>query len=262
MADHDDELVDAVRELAETIDALRAELDDSRPRRRPPLRPPTPRELLRFSDEVALPAILAVLETSVRALEAFQRSLKLVRGEREARDRTTAAAEAASERTSDLRRTTLSQLDAVLAELQRAASEGGLPADEQARDLLTEARELRDDVDRRLRDAAERETRATDRSQTTAERGIEIEIEDGSPADTGPDADGDRPSDDRESAVDVDAELETLRDRYGSDEDSTDDSNGDGDHVGIDGESDGSDSARSTGDESDTSEKDDDESDR
>ncbi|WP_425498446.1 DUF7547 family protein, partial [Natrinema soli] len=44
MADHDDELVDAVRELTRTIDALRTELDG--PRRRPPLRPPTPRELL------------------------------------------------------------------------------------------------------------------------------------------------------------------------------------------------------------------------
>jgi hypothetical protein len=41
MADHDDELVDAVRELTRTIDALRTELDGSR--RRPLLRPPTPR---------------------------------------------------------------------------------------------------------------------------------------------------------------------------------------------------------------------------
>ncbi|WP_254530174.1 DUF7547 family protein [Natrinema gelatinilyticum] len=264
MADHDDELVDAVRELAQTIDALRDELDDSRSRRRTSLRPPTPRELLRFSDEVALPAILAVLETSVRALEAFQRSLKLVRGEREARDRTAAAAEATSERTSELRRTTLSQLDAVLAELQRAVSEGGLPADEQARDLLTEARTLRDDVDRRLRDAAERETRTTDQSQTTADRGIEIDIEDGTPADTETDADGDRPGDDRDSAVDVDAELETLRDRYGSDEGAQGDSNGDDDRDGADPDptSDGNGGTHSADDEPDTSEKDGDEPDR
>ncbi|WP_435552574.1 DUF7547 family protein, partial [Natrinema sp. CGMCC1.2065] len=64
MADHEDELVDAVRELTRTIDALRAELGESGPRR-PRLRPPTPRELLRATDEVAIPAALAVLETSV-----------------------------------------------------------------------------------------------------------------------------------------------------------------------------------------------------
>ncbi|PCR89798.1 DUF7547 family protein [Natrinema ejinorense] len=208
MADQDDELVDAVRELARTIDALRTELEGSRPRRRPPLRPPTPRELLRFTDDVALPATLAVLETSVRALEAFQRSLKLLRTEREARDRTTAAAETTSERATELRRTTLSQLDTVLAELQRAASGDGLPANEQARDLLEEARELRDDVDTRLRNAADREREATDQDRTTSERSVTIDIEEGLPMDSGTD------DDDADPAVDVDAELETLRDRY------------------------------------------------
>ncbi|QLG47595.1 DUF7547 family protein [Natrinema halophilum] len=230
MADHDDELVDAVRELTRTIDALRTELEESSARRRPPLRPPTPGEVLRFTDEIALPAVIAVLETSVRALEAFQRSLKLVQGGREARNRTSAAAEATSDRTSELRRTTLSQLDTVLSELQRAASTGGLPADEQARDLLAEARELRDDVDRRLRDVAEGETEAVDSTPSASDRGVEIDIENGPLADVGTNADSEnaeteRTSDDRDSAVDVDAELETLRDRYGSDEDATADSN-------------------------------------
>lgn len=242
MADHDDELVDAVRELTRTIDALRAELDG--PRRRPPLRPPTPRELLRFTDDIALPAAIAVLETSVRALEAFQRSLRIVRTERKARDRTTATADAASERASELRRTTLSQLDTVLAELQRAASEGGLPADEQARDLLAEARELRDDVDSRLRDAVDRESDAepanSDRSDVYG--GVTIDIEDGALGD----ADASAADDEPDTAVDVDAELETLRDQYGEEDgdssDSDDDgSDADGSDAGADGTENGSD---------------------
>ncbi|ELY89263.1 DUF7547 family protein [Natrinema altunense] len=254
MADSDDELADAIRELARTIDALRDELEGPRSRRRPPLRPPTPRELLRFTDEVALPAVLAVLETSVRALEAFQRSLKVVRTGQEARDRTEAATDATSERASELRRTTLSQLDSVLSELQRAASEGGLPADEEARDLLAEARELRDDVDSRLRDAAERESRSgptADSDRPAAERGVTIDIEDGPPTEDGTDRDDD-PG--RDSAVDVDAELETLRDQYADDEDGdsnaadssegdADGSDGDGSDAGTgaDGAEDGSD---------------------
>ncbi|WP_254763901.1 DUF7547 family protein [Natrinema marinum] len=243
MADHDDELADAVRELTRTIDDLRAELAESRPRRRPPLRPPTPREVLRFTDEVALPATLAVLEASVRALEAFQQSLRVVRGGREARDRTTAAAEATSERASELRRTTLSQLDSVLAELQRATSEGGLPADEQARDLLEDARRLRDDVDRRLRDAADRETETADTDRTGSEGGVTIDIDDGPLGDVEHSGDAEREAEDdgRDSAVDVDAELETLRDRYGADEGEGDGSSASGDTAADDTNADDSD---------------------
>jgi len=224
MADHDDELVDAVRELTRTIDALRTELHGSR--RRPLLRPPTPRELLRFTDEVALPAALAVLETSVRALEAFQRSLQVVRTERTARDRTSATADAASERANELRRTTLSQLDTVLTELQRAASEGGLPANEEARDLLTEARELRDDVDSRLRAATKRDSDAEPAGfdRTRADGAVTIDIEDGPLGDGDASASDDEP----DTAVDVDAELETLRDQYGEDGDDSSENDDDG----------------------------------
>jgi hypothetical protein len=235
MADHDDELADAVRELSRTIDDLRTELDGSRPRSRPPLRPPTPRELLRFTDEVALPAALAALETSVRALEAFQRSLKVVRTEREARERTSAAAEATSERASDLRRTTLSQLDTVLAELQRAASGGGLPADDEARDLLAEARELRDDVDSRLRDVTDRESDSSDLERSDSGSGIRIDIEDGEPTDGGTDSE---PTGDADSAVDVDAELETLRDQYADEGNSSEGDDGAGAADSDDGDDD------------------------
>ncbi|WP_265111415.1 MSCRAMM family adhesin SdrC [Halosolutus halophilus] len=210
MVDQDeDELAEAIRELARTIDELRSELDDSR--RRSPIRPPAPRlptpgDLLRLTDEVAVPALLAALEASVRTLEAFQRGLKIVRTEREVRDRVRDRTEIddASDRAGELRRTTLSQLDTVLGELQRAVSEGALPADEEARDLLSEARELRDDVDRRLRGAG----------YSGTDRGESIEIDIDSAEDDGDD--GSIADDDANSAVDVDvdAELETLKDQY------------------------------------------------
>ncbi|MFD1564673.1 hypothetical protein ACFR99_14115 [Haloarchaeobius amylolyticus] len=238
MTDRDDELVDAVRELTRTIEALRTELDEPRRRRQLPLRPPTPREVLRLTDEVALPAALAVLEASVRTLEAFQRGLRIVRTEEVARDRTTAAAEATSDRASALRETTLSQLDTVLAELNRAVSEGSLPADEGARELLTEARELRDDVDARLREATDRGPQSS-ASEPSAATGITIDIEDGPPGDAEESSDENR--DDSDSAVDVDAELETLRDQYGADAEDAEDA-----------ETNGTDS---TGDEPDTSDE-------
>ncbi|MEY7847698.1 hypothetical protein AB7C87_00625 [Natrarchaeobius sp. A-rgal3] len=215
MADRDDELVEAIRELTRTIDELSDELES--PRRRPPLRPPTPRELLSFTDEVAIPTLLAILESSVRALEAFQRGLELVRTEREVRDRTTEAISVPNDRANELRRTTLSRLDTVLSELQRAASEGTLPADEQARDLLTDARTLRDEVDDRLRAATEEAGADTSDGSPTSEP-VEIDVVNGDPR-----ADSETPAPDPdpepESAVDVDAELETLKDRYSADED-------------------------------------------
>ncbi len=244
MADYEDELVDAVRELTRTIDALRAELEESGPRR-PRLRPPTPRELLRATDEVAIPAALAVLETSVRALEAFQRGLRVVRTEREVRDRTSAAAESTGERADRLRETTLSSLDTVLSELQRAASAGQLPADDEARDLLAEARDLRDDVDSRLRAAAKTEEAPAEPGRSD-EGGVTIDIEEGPLDDTGPGGTGDDP----DPAVDVDAELETLRDQYGEADSS--ENGGDGSDE-ADGSANGADD--DTGAEGDSSDE-------
>ncbi|QRV15327.1 hypothetical protein JMJ58_00005 [Haloterrigena salifodinae] len=232
MADPDDELAEAVRELTRTIEELRSELESTR--RRPPFRPPaprppTPRELLAFTDEVAIPAAIAALETSVRALKGFQRALQLARTERDVRDRTTEATRTAGERADDLRQSTLSGLDTVLAELQRAASDGDLPADEGARELLSEARELRDDVDRRLRDAGD----DLERRSTDATDAVRIDIEDGDPLDGASDDDESEP----DPGVDIDAELETLKDQYGRDDgaDGTDDD--------ASGESDGDKSA-------------------
>ncbi|WP_293033822.1 hypothetical protein [Natronococcus sp.] len=208
-SDPDDDLANAIRELTRTIEELRTELEEPSRRgpRFPAPRPPTPRELLRVADEVAIPALVATLESSVRTLEALQRGLEIVRTEREVRDRVDESTGRAGTRANDVRRATLSQLDTVLAELQRAAADGSLPADEDARELLVEARELRDEVDGRLRRAVE----GRDESDEDGPIRIDIDQPDGT---TETDEDGDE----SDSSVDVDAELETLKDRYSEDE--------------------------------------------
>ncbi|ARS88714.1 DUF7547 family protein [Natrarchaeobaculum aegyptiacum] len=262
MADQDDDLAEAIRELTRTLEEVGEELGADRSRSplrdptgsmpRPPLRPPTPREFLAFTDEVALPALLAALESSVRTLEAFQRAIRLVRTEREARDRVTETADVTSDRATDLRRTTLDHLDTVLAELQRATTEGTLPADDRARELLEEARDLRDDVDDRLRRAAE----SSDRDRPSG--GVQIDVQSGSIDHRSRNQDGEQdaePEPDDKSAVDVDAELETLKDRYGQDDIDTDDDTApatDGEEVDADdSDSNGTDDADDDGPDGD-----------
>jgi len=218
MTDRDDELAETLDELTETIAELRAELETVRERRRQRLRPPTPGELLQLADEVAIPTLVAVLEANLRALEAFQRGIQLVRTDREVRDRSDAVADATRSRAEELRRTTLDGLDTALVELQRAVGEGALPRDRRARELIEEARELREEVDDRLRDAG---SEAVEIDVADGRRDEETAGSDDAAGD-GEDAAGDVTAGDDaadEPSVDVDAELDTLRDRYAPEDD-------------------------------------------
>ncbi|WP_312908124.1 DUF7547 family protein [Natronosalvus caseinilyticus] len=229
-----DDLADALQELSATLNALRDELEDdarsrNRRRRQFPLRPPTPGELVRFGDEVAIPALIATLEANIRALEALRRGLKLARGQRAVRDAATDAADRTASRSSDLRDTTLTHLDRALRELQDAVSddadEVGIEVDDRTRTLLEDARRLRDDIDQRL---AERIDRGGESGSDDASQPYRIDIQSGdnqrSASDQRSARDEDRESDSgarlpeesTDSGVDVDAELETLRDRYGA----------------------------------------------
>lgn len=163
-------------DLAHSLRDLQRELDDG------PGRPrlPTPQELLRFTDEVAIPALILVLETNIRALRLLQRALRFAEG----RDtRPTGGSSEVRDRAIALSQTTLDRLDGVLADAQDAIE--GQPPDEDSRELLDEARDLRTEIDDRL--AAER--------SDTASAG-------GTPAETDSDA----------VPVDVDSELQSLKD--------------------------------------------------
>lgn len=238
MADRTDDAADAIGDLVDTLEALREELESASrgPGRGPPLRPPTPEEFLRMADEVAIPFLIRALETQIRALERLQRAIGLLRREREVRERTGEARDRSRERVETLRNRTLDRLDDVLAELGRTVE--GEPGDRRARELLADARQLRDEIDDRLRDVTgERERRLRDPDREPGDaRTIEV---------TAPDEDGDN---EKGTEVDVDAELETLRDRYRPDEAAEDGEAGETDEGGADG-TDGADDERDSGDD-------------
>lgn len=212
MDDHERDLADAVAELSATLTDLRAEL------REPPTgplgmpRPPTPAEFLRFTEQYTLPALISLLETSIRVLELLSASIRLVQEGPIDPDRTRRGRGDVGERRDRLTalgRTTLEALDEALADLQTAAP-SGRPAGPEVQRLLEEARDLGAEVDARLADAT---------ADRPGESVHEIDVKPGRD-DDGSDADGPREAgatgrgvDDGDTAeVDVDAELESIKD--------------------------------------------------
>jgi hypothetical protein len=181
----DDDLEKRVDELQRSLEELREELrererDRWRPRRGPGglPRPPTPRELVRFADREAIPAAIATLEANIRALELLQGALRLADPERAAAEE----AERTRARAEDLGHRGLDRLDDALRDLQEAARGEELPRDSNAREIIEQARRIRAEIAEGI-DAAERE-RARDRRDPggedgeTADRGVEIDVED------------------------------------------------------------------------------------
>ncbi|MFB6165364.1 MAG: hypothetical protein ABEJ31_09430 [Haloarculaceae archaeon] len=175
-APSDADLARLAADLARSLRDLQRELEPSRRRRFPP----TPGDLLRFTDEVAIPGAILVLEANVRALRLLQRAIRL--SEPGDSSGSTGADTAVRDRAVDLSRTTLTRLDDALADLQAAVE--GRPEDSDARELLAEARDLRTEIDERL-------------ARTAAETG-QADATDG--------------ESDSAVPVDVDAELRSIRD--------------------------------------------------
>ena len=188
MSEADRELTQLIGDLVGAIDELQSELEPSRG----PLRPPTPRELARFTSEVTIPAIILALETNVRALRLVQRALRLAEGRE-----TDRSGSATRERATALGRATVDRLDDALTDLQDALE--GRPPDDDARELLDRAQDLQADIKTEL-----------DRDSTTA-------------TDHSDDAPGTDSADTPTRVeVDVDAELDALKDDL---DDSTRDGN-------------------------------------
>ena len=188
----DEELAELVSELEETLRELRAELGPEPPRR-PPRgpgglpRPPTPREVLSFAGDYAIPTTIAFLEANVRALEMLQRVIRL--GDP---DRTAEAGRAVNERAARMGRDTVSALGEALSNVERELEEGTLPRSGEARDVLEDARRLNRDVADWIRDA---ETDA-DESRVRIERDEAAEEEESA----------------TDISIDVDSELDSIRD--------------------------------------------------
>jgi len=141
----EDEPPDVEQQLAEltrTVAQLREQLKRER---RFPLapRPPESEDLRQFTSEVAIPGAILLLETNVRALELFQRTLRL------ADDRDTdAGEESVSRRAERAGSRALTRLEGALEDVQSALD--GQPPDSEARDLLEDAQRLQADIEDRL----------------------------------------------------------------------------------------------------------------
>jgi hypothetical protein len=222
----DRELAALVEELSTTLESLRdalaaeargREVGTGRPGPVPPT-PPAPRELLRFTEQYTIPTLIALLESGVRSLELLRATLRLLDGRGIEN-----ASPATRERVESAGRSTLDRVDRVLSDLGSAV-EGGEPSDPTARDLLADARALREEIERQLREAddggrghaRERDWDGTARrtSGRAPAEGREIPVRsaadrsDESPTDEGDGADD---GDDDDVPVDVDAELESIR---------------------------------------------------
>jgi len=144
MSERDDDVTTLLTELVTTLQDLETEVEPTTENGRP--RPPTPGELLRFTSDVTIPAAILVLKTNIEALKLLRRALRIAEG----RPTGSSGGHNVRARASELSRTTLSRLDDALSDLQGAVE--GRPPDDEARELLAEARELRASLAEQLAD--------------------------------------------------------------------------------------------------------------
>lgn len=185
-----EELRRRVAKLESALEELRREIESSGPPTPP--RRPSSREMLRFTERAAIPALIVLLETNIRILRSLQRSIRAGEG---GSGRGTATSDVAA----TVGRQTLDRVDDVLGDVQRVLEAD--PRPQAATEVLEEASRLRDELEAYVDQA----TRTADH-QHAREKGTTIEIED-------PDA-----SDD---GIDVDAELDSIRDEVRDDDHQT-----------------------------------------
>jgi hypothetical protein len=208
--DRDEELAALLADLERTLSELRVAVeadlrgrDEGRDERAtvsrgggdagptPRRRPPTPGEVLRFTEEYTIPTLVSLLEATVQSLELLRAVLRLA-GPRPDDSRL-------ADRLDASRGPDAESLREAVAGLRDALTGTDLPADSEARSILSDARALSAEIEERL--VVERDDVATaddGRGEQTAS-GVDIAVRE--EADEG---------DDRAEA-DVDAELASLK---------------------------------------------------
>lgn len=176
----------------------------------------TRRQLTRFTSEVAIPGLILILETNIRALKLLRRAIRLAEGRDPRENRSDTAARELRDRAERLGTATLSRLDETLAEVQTSLEDGG---DAEVQAMVAEARDLQQEIRDRIEQAGPEE-----RSSAGTE-----EVE------------GDDVVADDHVTIDVDSELRTLKDDIEGAGDepaapSGDDSDTDPGEVGSDGD--------------------------
>jgi hypothetical protein len=190
-SDSDPELTELLTDLTRTLRELEREVEPERP---DGPRLPTPSELSRFTSEVAIPGLILVLRTNIRALQLLRRALRLADGRNPSPD---GAVTEARSRAEKVGRASLSQLDDVLSELQTSLE--ARPEDDEASEILARARDLREELQNEM-----------ERDDT------DVGVNDGDSTD-GADMQDDAVS------IDIESELQSLKDNIDEAEDDTDD---------------------------------------
>lgn len=199
---HEPDLEDLAEELSTTLRDLRREVrGPSGPFGLP--RPPSVREVLRFTESYAIPTAIAVLEANIRALELLAAVLRAVDGSASgadrARDRAESGASRARERAESVSRATLDRLDDALVDLQNAIE--GRPDNAEARHLVDDARALRAEIEDRLRASQA----GSDREAAGGSGGSGGGGDTADPGDSAPEENV------HEVPVDVEGELESIK---------------------------------------------------
>ncbi|WP_380675463.1 DUF7547 family protein [Salinigranum sp. GCM10025319] len=228
-ADDRDDLATLLSDLRATLDELDRTLDadtdrdrgrDRRERRRSRSpEPPRGRDVVRFTEEYTIPTVISILETTIQSLELLRGVLRLVdpdRGFRGDRD---------GSRFDGVDRRVVDGAERAVEDLRRALSGTEDPSDPVARDVLGDARSLTAEIESLLSEAREGAdaSRSRGRRRTSGERdgrGVSIPVDDadadGRDSDDYRQNDGvdDAHTDDDANAgveIDVDAELESIR---------------------------------------------------
>jgi hypothetical protein len=215
--DRDDEDLAAVAEdLSQELRELREELEsDRRDPPRGPLgipRPPRPREFARFADEVAIPGLIAILEANVKLLEALQRAIRLADTERRTRERTGEVGAEAADRATEVGQGALERVQDGLEDLRSAIEGNDAATDRAGSDILADIEELESEISERIEDSRGR--RRSDRTNGAG----------GNESETGGPGHEDRKRERGDGPeVDVDAELDSLREQYGDDDEDDED---------------------------------------
>lgn len=253
-----DPLPELLDSLEATLTALREELEPGGTRevrersmgdrRRRTPRPPRMREILRFTDEYTIPTLITVLEANVRLLRLAQAGIRVVDPERSV----FGDSRSDSAFSDELRRTaggagraSADGLASSLSELQRALTETDSPENPEARELLTDAQSLSSEIEQRIRESrdqtdlswfgTERDRTWSRTESTDAEADdapVRIEVQDEATT-----AENESSADD-EPDVDVDAELASIKQEMGHDEDGDEDDGSTSEPAGESDESD------------------------
>ena len=164
------DIEDRLASLESALEELQAEVRESQSSPSVP-GVPSPTQFLRFADQAAIPAMIAILELNIKLLESLRRTIQLSQAGSQDRQGTPS-----SGRASDVGVETWRRLDAALAELQRTLS--GDPSSPAAQRVLEEARSLREDIDDRVEEASEStESMRVAEDETVTTIDVEAELE-------------------------------------------------------------------------------------